>query len=60
MKWLADLDGIRRNALTQDDTVPTGKPVGAALVTKGVNFGHITARPDGLVDTAEVDGVELI
>ncbi len=52
----ADLDGIRRNALTQTRT--TGKPVRAALVTKGVNFGHITARPDGLVDTAEVDGVD--
>jgi hypothetical protein len=33
-------------------------PVTRPLVTKGVNFGRITAHPDGRVDTAAVKGVD--
>ncbi len=32
-------------------------PVTRDLITKGVNFGQITAMPDGSVDTSAVDGV---
>ena len=40
---------------------PSGPPrpttVSRPLVSKGVNFGRITAHPDGSVDTSEVKGV---
>ncbi len=52
----ADLASIRRTALAE--ARKTGEPRRAALVTKGVTFGHITARADGLVDTAQVEGVD--
>ncbi len=32
-------------------------PVTRDLITKGVNFGQITAHPNGTVDTSAVDGV---
>jgi hypothetical protein len=34
-----------------------GNPVMLALTAKGMNFGSITAFPDGSVDTSQVDGV---
>ncbi|MEH6720316.1 MAG: di-heme oxidoredictase family protein [Aurantimonas endophytica] len=36
----------------------TGEPVRVTLVAKGVDFGRITAQPDGSVDLAELDGVD--
>ncbi len=51
-----DLTAIRADALREART--TGETVTAALVTKDVAFGRITAHPDGLVDLAEVDGVD--
>lgn len=35
-----------------------GNPVTMALTAKGVDFGSITANPDGSVDTSQVDGVD--
>lgn len=34
-------------------------PVTRQLVSKGINFGEITAFPDGSVDTSGVDGVDV-
>jgi di-heme oxidoreductase (putative peroxidase) len=34
-----------------------GREVKRPLVAKGINFGHITGRPDGTVDTSDVEGV---
>jgi mono/diheme cytochrome c family protein len=51
----ADLHAIREAALAEARA--TGAEVKAPLVTKGVSFGAITARPDGFVDTAEVVGI---
>ena len=37
----------------------TQSPVRVNLVTKGVSFGALTARPDGSFDTLEVEGVSV-
>lgn len=50
----AELRTIRAQAI-QD---ATSEPVTVPLVAKGVNFGSITASPDGSVDTAAVEGVD--
>jgi cytochrome c peroxidase len=52
----ADLRAIRDDALRQAHK--SGEPVRAALVTKGVSFGFITVKPDGLVDLTEVSGID--
>jgi cytochrome c2 len=46
---------IRDTALQQAQQ--TGLPVVATLTVKGVNFGTITAHPNGTVDTFNVQGV---
>lgn len=35
-----------------------GKPVTAKLVSKGVDFGTLTALPDGMIDISGLDGVD--
>jgi hypothetical protein len=35
-----------------------GAPARGALVTKGVSFGFLTAKPDGSFDVSEVEGVD--
>ena len=35
-----------------------GKPVTRPLTSKGIDYGTITARPDGSVDTSRVEGVD--
>ena len=52
----ADLQAIRADAVRQARA--SGRDVRAELVTKGVNFGAITATPDGFVKLAELDGVD--
>ncbi len=52
----ADLFAIREKAIAQ--ARETGTEVSQALETKGVRFGEITARPDGFVYTANVEGVD--
>lgn len=51
-----DLDKIRRDALKIARR--TGRDYRAALVTKGIRFGWITAKPDGLLELREIDGVD--
>jgi cytochrome c553 len=46
---------IRDNAILV--AAASGQPVTATLITKGVNFGTITAFPNGTVDTTNVQGV---
>jgi cytochrome c553 len=36
----------------------TGAPQTVDITTKGVSFGSITARPDGIVDTSNRDGID--
>ncbi|MCB1489861.1 MAG: hypothetical protein KDJ88_20680 [Bauldia sp.] len=36
----------------------TGKPVTAALTSKGVDFGSITVGPDGMVDPSGIEGID--
>lgn len=51
-----DLQLIRRNALAL--ARETGEAQRATLVSKGVRFGWITAKPDGLLELKEIDGVD--
>jgi hypothetical protein len=50
-----DLRGIRTQALA--DAIATGNPVTEPLTSKGIEFGSITANPDGSIDTSQVEGV---
>ena len=43
---------------TAQEAGRTGNAVTRELVAKGVHFGQITVRPDGSVDTREIDGVD--
>lgn len=52
----ADLQAIRAEALAR--ARQTGAEVHANLMTKGVDFGVITAAPDGIVDLDGLDGVD--
>jgi hypothetical protein len=52
----ADLLAIRERARAEARL--TGRNITRVLETKGVNFGRITAQPDGAVDTAQVEGVD--
>ena len=36
----------------------SGRPVIAALSSKGIGYGSITARPDGTVDASRLDGID--
>lgn len=51
-----DLIAIRDQAIA--DAQAQGVPVNRDLVTKGVDFGSITAMADGTVDTSAVEGVD--
>lgn len=51
-----DLHRIRAAALA--DARASGRDVTAPLATKGVDFGSITASPDGMVDITRIDGVD--
>jgi hypothetical protein len=46
-----------RLALLQKAT-SSGAPQRAELTTKGVSFGHLTARPDGTVVNGELEGID--
>lgn len=52
----AELQHARAGALAESRR--SGSPVRARLVTKGVDFGALTALPDGFVELAELDGVD--
>ena len=52
----ADLQQQRKQALKSARN--SGEPVEAALETKGVGFGKITAHPDGMLDLSKIDGVD--
>jgi hypothetical protein len=51
-------DLIARREQAKQQAASTGQPVSVELVTKGVSFGRLTARPDGSVDTGGVEGVD--
>jgi len=51
-----DLWGIRQSALSRARS--SARVVTLPLVTKGVNFGEITAHPNGVLDTTKVQGVD--
>lgn len=50
-----DLRAIRSQAIAS--ARQSGQAITLPLVTKGVSFGSITGRPDGSVDTSQVQGV---
>lgn len=52
----SDLRAIRNAALR--DALATGASVSAPLETKGVEFGSLTAHPDGMLDVSGVEGVD--
>jgi mono/diheme cytochrome c family protein len=52
----ADLRRLRDGAITEAHA--GGRPVTRSLVSKGINYGAITARPDGTVDTSKIQGVD--
>jgi mono/diheme cytochrome c family protein len=51
----ADLRTIQDQAIAHAHAA--GHPVTRALNSKGINYGSITARPDGTLDTSNVTGV---
>lgn len=50
------LRAIRRAALQQAQA--SGRPVTRRLLAKGIDYGRLTARPDGSLDTSGVRGVD--
>jgi mono/diheme cytochrome c family protein len=52
----SDLRTIRTNAIA--DASASHAPVTRNLVSKGINYGSITANPDGTVNTSGVQGVD--
>ncbi|HET6519017.1 MAG TPA: di-heme oxidoredictase family protein [Geminicoccaceae bacterium] len=52
----ADLRAIRAGA--REEAEGSGAPVTAALVSKDIDYGALTAFPDGRVDTSRVEGVD--
>jgi mono/diheme cytochrome c family protein len=52
----ADLRAIRAAALAEAEV--TGQVVTKALQSKGIDYGSITANPDGSLDTSKVTGVD--
>ena len=52
----ADLQAERAAAVKQ--AWASGKPVSVDLVSKGVRFGSITAKPNGLVDLSQIKGID--
>jgi hypothetical protein len=52
----ADLQTTRQDAL--DQAGAAGQPVTLPLLTKGIAFGQITARPDGTTDNSGIEGVD--
>jgi hypothetical protein len=51
----SDLRNLRAQAIAAARTTRINQT--RTLTTKGVNFGSITARPDGTVDTSQVRGI---
>lgn len=52
----AELHQIRDDAL--QEASKNGKAVTVSLDTKGINFGSLTALPDGTIDTSDCKGVD--
>jgi hypothetical protein len=52
----AILRGIRAEALVS--AKQRGRDIRRPLVAKGINFGQITGRPDGSVDSSDVRGID--
>lgn len=52
----ADLKATRKAAIAEARR--TGQPVKVPLTSKGVDFGTITADPDGVLDMTAIDGVD--
>lgn len=52
----AQLKAIRRTAIAQ--ARKTGQPVTARLISKDVDYGTITAEPDGVLDLSDIKGVD--
>jgi hypothetical protein len=52
----SDLRAIRDGAL--EESRRSGQPAGRSLKSKGIDFGTITARPDGALDTSGITGVD--
>jgi hypothetical protein len=52
----ADLRRIRQQAIS--DAVSLGTSIRVPLTAKGVQFGYLTARPDGSIDEDEISGVD--
>lgn len=53
----ADLRKLRATA--QADAKKNNNPATVRLLSKGIDFGSLTAKPDGSVDTSKVNGVDL-
>jgi Di-haem oxidoreductase, putative peroxidase len=52
----AELQLIRQNAI--QEAAKSHQPVTQPLITKGIHFGKITARPDGSTDDRSIEGVD--
>jgi len=52
----ADLRAIKAQVIAEAKA--TGRPVSKQLTSKGINYGSISAQPDGTIDTSEVRGVD--
>ena len=52
----ADLRAIRSEAIKV--AKENNSPIRVELISKGIDFGFITAQPSGLVDLSEIEGVD--
>ncbi|MGI8742710.1 MAG: di-heme oxidoredictase family protein [Bryobacteraceae bacterium] len=52
----AELRDRRSQAIAE--AVASGQPVMRPLIAKGIQYGTITANPDGTVDTSKIEGVD--
>jgi hypothetical protein len=52
----AELRAIRSDALARADE--SGQPVRVRLQSKGIAYGWLTARPDGSIDTTQIEGID--
>ena len=51
----SDLRNIKLNAITQAQQ--TNRNISRQLTSKGINYGRLTARPNGTIDASQISGI---
>jgi hypothetical protein len=48
----------RGRSMLLEQATSSGKAARGELLAKGISFGHLTVKPDGSVDSAEIEGID--